>query len=97
MSDWGFLALGSKFLLTILIPLSAIKCQWVGKNMASNSSVLVDLLCLSSANHYQLSEVLPYQLHTGTSSQVFPIDPLKTLVVMKPLSGRTEEDTSPNQ
>lgn len=69
----------------------------LGKTKQPLTPVFVDLLCLSWANHYQLSEVRPYQLHTGTSSQVFPIDPLKTLLVMKPLSGHTEEDTSPNQ
>lgn len=32
----------------------------------------LDLLCLSSANHYQFSEVLSYQLQTGTSSTSAP-------------------------
>lgn len=97
MSDWGFSALASKFLLMILIHYLLLNLSGLAKTRALTLQcwwiccVYPGLIAISS------QEVLPYQLHTGTSGQVFPIDPLKTLVVMKPLSGRTQEDTSPNQ
>lgn len=60
----------------IIVSIAALFC--VGKTIVNPyfssfpTPQHVDLLCLSSANHYQFSDVLSYQLQTGTSGASAP-------------------------